>query len=264
MNRQIKSGKRRHTGGQKMQKKKKAVFVWLTVAVFMSAGLIFPGRSGAGPLEPPPETAVDNNGNPVSTMVTLGEIYDKLELMHADIGSGSCDGAPVAKTGQTECWDASGELINCASTGQDGEYQKGVPWPAPRFTDNGDGTVTDNLTGLIWLKNANCFGFRIWSQALADSNTLDSGGCDLSDGSLAGDWRLPSIKELQSLIDFSQFNPALPSGHPFIGVQLYYYWSSTTSAIYKPGAWSVDLRFGTVSDYSKGGPSYVWPVRGGQ
>ena len=36
--------------------------------------------------------------------------------------------------------------------------KKGVAWPNPRFTDNGNGTVTDNLTGLIWLKNANCFG----------------------------------------------------------------------------------------------------------
>jgi hypothetical protein len=66
--------------------------------------------------------------------------------------------APVPKTGQTTCWDEHGEPINCEGTGQDGELQKGVPWPDPRFTDNADGTVTDNLTGLIWLRNADCFG----------------------------------------------------------------------------------------------------------
>ena len=56
--------------------------------------------------------------------------------------------APVPKTGQTVSY----------ATGDDGDLQKGVAWPDPRFTDNSDGTVTDNLTGLIWLKNANCFG----------------------------------------------------------------------------------------------------------
>jgi len=69
-----------------------------------------------------------------------------------------CNGppAPVPKSGQTACWDESGYPIDCVGTGQDGEYQGGVSVD-PRFTDNGDGTVTDNLTGLIWLKDANCF-----------------------------------------------------------------------------------------------------------
>ncbi|MCH7667430.1 MAG: hypothetical protein IH936_16070 [Acidobacteria bacterium] len=54
--------------------------------------------------------------------------------------------APVADTGQQSCWDAGGSPITCSGTGQDGELQRGVDWPAPRFTDNGDGMVTDNLT----------------------------------------------------------------------------------------------------------------------
>ena len=53
--------------------------------------------------------------------------------------------APVEKTGQT---------TSCAA-GDDGALKKGVAWPSPRFTDNADGTVSDNLTGLIWLKQAN-------------------------------------------------------------------------------------------------------------
>ena len=56
--------------------------------------------------------------------------------------------SPVPKTGQTTSY----------ATGDDGELEKGVAWPNPRFTDNNNGTVTDNLTGLIWLKHANCFG----------------------------------------------------------------------------------------------------------
>ena len=78
----------------------------------------------------------------------------------------------------------------------------GVPWPDPRFTDNGDGTVTDNLTGLIWLKYANCFGETNWHDALDASNNLTNGQCGLSDGSNLGDWRLPNEGELGSLIDY--------------------------------------------------------------
>lgn len=77
--------------------------------------------------------------------------------------------APARRTGQTGCWDASGTSISCTGTGQDGDHLAGVAWPSPRFTNNGDGTVTDNLTGLIWLTNADCFGTRTWTQALADA-----------------------------------------------------------------------------------------------
>jgi Protein of unknown function (DUF1566) len=85
--------------------------------------------------------------------------------------------------------------------------------------DRRDGTVRDNLTGLMWLKNADCFGqFRTWAQALTDANTLSNGTCGLTDGSVAGDWRLPNVKELLSLIDYGHFDPALPAGHPFVNV----------------------------------------------
>src|SRR5918992_5748088 len=60
--------------------------------------------------------------------------------------------APVEQTGQTQCWDTAGALIPCEGTGQDGDIQAGVAWPVPRFTDRGNGTVRDNLTGLIWLQ----------------------------------------------------------------------------------------------------------------
>ena len=145
-----------------------------------------------------------------------------------------------------------------------GDLERGVAWPVPRFTDNDDGTVTDNLTGLIWLKNANCFGSRTWSQALSDCNGLTSGSCGLSDGSSAGDWRLPNIRELPSLVDYGGYNPALPSGYPFDGVQSAYYWSSSTSASYPSYAWGVYMSNGGVGIGNKLSNYYVWPVRGGQ
>jgi len=107
-------------------------------------------------------------------------------------------------------------------TGDDGDLQRGIECPVPRFEVNGNGTVTDHLTGLIWLENASRFRGRTWSQALIDCNNLESGSNGLSDGSVSGDWRLPNRKELMSLIDFSQYNPSLPKGHPFDIVQLSY------------------------------------------
>ena len=164
--------------------------------------------------------------------------------------------AGVARTGQATSYSATG--------GEDGDLQKGVAWPSPRFTDNGNGSVTDNLSGLIWLKNANCFSIRTWEQALANANALANGQCSLTDGSTAGQWRLPNVKELQSLINFGTYNPALPSGHPFSGVQSNYYWSSTTDAYNTSGAWLVYLYYGYVNAYYKTNSYYVWPVRGGQ
>src|SRR5215475_2285106 len=76
----------------------------------------------------------------------------------------------VSQTGQTKCWDAAGNPITCDGTGQDGDIQAGVEWPTPRFKDRHDGTVRDKLTGLIWLKNANCFGPLAWENALNAAN----------------------------------------------------------------------------------------------
>ena len=160
--------------------------------------------------------------------------------------------APVEKTGQTTSYEI----------GDDGDLGKGVTWPNPRFTENGDGTVTDNLTGLIWLKNANCFGTRTWNNALSDSNELESGLCGLTDGSSAGDWRLPNRFELESLLDMENYNPALPSGHLFTNV-LSFYWSTTTNAELADYAWYVDMYLGYVGYYGKSTNRYVWPVRGG-
>lgn len=158
--------------------------------------------------------------------------------------------APVPKTGQTAIY----------GTRDDGSLRPGVAWPSPRFVDHGNGTVTDALTGLIWLKNANCFGAKILNDAIAASRSLASGTCGLSDGSIAGDWRLPTIRELESLVDLDRSSPALPDGHPFTGVQSGYYCSSST--LNTDSAYGLYVNFGVI--YITGSNSWVWPVRGGQ
>lgn len=181
--------------------------------------------------------------------------------------------APVEKTGQLNCHDFEGTPVDCAGTGQDGDIRAGVAWPTPRFADNGDGTVTANLTALIWLKNANCFPMRTWATALTDCNTLNSGECGLTDGSAEGDWRLPNVKEYVSLIDYGSWSPALPNtagtgkwseGDPFTNVQSSYYWSSATRGGTATVAFYVLLNGGYILAHDKTDYSYhVWPVRGG-
>jgi hypothetical protein len=169
----------------------------------------------------------------------------------------------VARTGQTACWDPSGAPVSCAGTGQDGAHQAGAS-VGPRFTDNGNGTVKDNLTGLVWLKHASCFGAEPWADALSHANTLASGACGLTDGSAAGAWRLPNLAELLSLIDYGRAGPALPANHPFSGVSYGNYWSSTTCAAHPIDAWRVLLNDGFVSHIDKASSLDVWPVRDGQ
>ena len=182
----------------------------------------------------------------------------------APVAEPDAPAAGVAKTGQTACYDAAGAEMECAGTGQDGEFQNGVAWLDPRFTDNDDGTVTDNLTGLIWLQDANCFGQQEWATALTSANDLASGRCGLTDGSTAGDWHLPNVRELQSLIDYGANSPALSSGHPFTNVQPQQYWTGSSHIGELDRAWFVGLKHGYVNGTLKDDEYYVWPVRNGQ
>jgi hypothetical protein len=174
-------------------------------------------------------------------------------------------------SGQVRCFDGTGTEVICYGSRQDGEFRHGVKWPVPRFTVNGDGTVTDNLTGLVWLQDADCLGgTRTWVEAIGFANTLADGQCGLSDSSAAGDWRLPNYREFFSLSHFGLYLPAVAdtlgtgqcsAGDPFIDLQSAYYWTSTTLAWATGYAHTWHAMHGLTANNTKGTPNYAWAVR---
>jgi hypothetical protein len=217
-------------------------------------------------------------------LFTIRFIFIALFLSFSSFTAQAAGTIQLPATGQTSCWDQSGNVLtSCAGTGQDGDVPRGAVWPVPRFTENlnslggPDGTVTDNLTGLIWLKNANCtdivgnidkLGGRLaWQDALTWSNALASGACGLSDGSAVGAWRLPNRTELESLINLQETDSSVWLNLPnqkFSNVQSAFYWSSSTYALNTFYAWYVYMYGGDVNPNVKTDNYYVWPVRAGQ
>ncbi len=186
-----------------------------------------------------------SSGNAVMEDIANGKKawVDGIEI--TGTGTMATNFAPVEKTGQ----------IASYRSGDDGTNQEGVTWPSPRFTNHGDGTVTDHLTGLMWIQNPDATK-RTWYDAIDYCNGLTT--------ATYTDWRLPNAKELYSLIDVSQITPALPIGHPFTGVQSNFYWSGSTYAYLVTHAWYVHLSYGGVTIFPKTDTLYVWPIRGGQ
>ncbi|MDH3308779.1 MAG: DUF1566 domain-containing protein [Acidimicrobiia bacterium] len=166
--------------------------------------------------------------------------------------------------------------------------------PPPRYVDCDNGTVTDNDTGLVWLKNANCMGPVDWYTAMefvaglsdkpAESAAANQ-DCGLSDGSSPGEWRLPSVEEWEAMIanalgqggdpDCTASPPTITNDSglgcwvsgpsSFTGVESSVYWASTTCVNCAAGAWSAYLVLGIVDIHGKSNHfDYVWPVRGGQ
>ena len=166
----------------------------------------------------------------------------------------------LPKTGQT----------NSYLDGDDGEWQKGISWPVPRFTigtgTDGTNLVTDNMTGLMWARNANMWGNISWTNAITNCNSLVYGGHD--------DWRLPNLKELYSLIRCGYSSPAVPNtsgtgkcthNDPFINVQNERHWTSSAYGS-SPSSTVLGVFMGSGIVYSIDKATemrYTWPVRGG-
>lgn len=144
-----------------------------------------------------------------------------------------------------------------------------------RYVDCGNGTVTDTMTRLIWLKKADCLEATDWATANYKAAEIQSGDCNLSDNSSSGDWRLPTKDEVTAILPPSTLNCSTPTlvdqegagcfaaGRQWAtGVQ-FNYWSSTTGPYQEAGssAWAIFLNFGGVINTSKPSLVYGWPVR---
>jgi hypothetical protein len=175
--------------------------------------------------------------------------------------SGTVD---LPQTGQTTCYNTTGNPVACDDTGQDGDFLAGVAWPTSRFElDVFGDCITDNLTGLMWSRNAYTpsLTWAIWESAVGFPPTLAT-LCGY------GDWRLPNVNELQSLIDAEQADNTLwlkEQGFRFRTDISPTYWSSTSSAD-SPfpfvNAWDVSMVDGSIISESKGFTRLIWPVRG--
>jgi hypothetical protein len=242
--------------GENVKKSQKSFLVLAMVTAFIT--LSAPGQVAAGDLEPPAGPT-----DPASAMHTIEDVFDYLDtgMPQAKRSGGFTE--PVATPGSTgrtldEIYTKiTQQCITCQGT------MNGTRW-----CDNGDGTVTDMTTGLVWLQDAAWGGTSaFWVNTVSGTNAHDraaqlkSGIAYLSDGSVEGDWRLPTKTELYGLANGTE---AVLAGSPraFTGVQsTTVYWSSTTNGSSTGNAWNVNLNTGTVVSGSKSNSSYVWPVR---
>jgi hypothetical protein len=194
--------------------------------------------------------------------IAAGNIKDTVQIFGVTgtyAGGGGTTGLP--KTGQTTSYD-TGNL-------DDGALQRGI---ARSYTDNGDGTITDNTTGLMWVKS----GYADTDTTPATTYTADTSWrkytwadalsyCDRLDYAGYTDWRLPNIYELYSICLLEPTH-----GAPFIDTTVFtntnssYYWSGTTYPSLTTLALGVFFNAGPVNGNNKTNSYYVRPVRGGQ
>lgn len=143
---------------------------------------------------------------------------------------------PLVDTGQTTVYMA----------GDDASYTI----DPPSYTDNSNGTITDNVTGLLWQK-----------QDDGTTRTWDAANTYCAGLSLEGTgWRVPTRRELMSIVDYGTYLPSINATY-FPSMQNNYYWSSTTYASSTTNAWSVDFYAGLVFFLNKINPYYVRCVR---
>jgi len=206
------------------------------------------------------EIAGDVNGD---GNLTIGDAIYLLNHMFAG-GPAPAECAPCAggvlATGHTQCYGAGGAPIDCGSAsypGQDGFYRAGA---AHSYTDNGDGTVTDTVTGLEWAK-APSTNRMTWQKALQYCDELTLGGKD--------DWRLPNINELASLLRFDRafptpaIDPALVCPAAGSGSADWRYWSSSCVVVNPVDVWYVSFDYGVVYPAAASTSYRVRAVRGG-
>lgn len=210
--------------------------------------------------------------------------WDGMDSCRIDIPAGECvdlDGDGWGWDGVDSCTtdvqsNSNNVVFAVPPTGQTISYTNGddadqrtTPISTTRFADNANGTFTDELSGLTWLGVRQCIFDQTWSSAINFTNQLaeGSGMCaELNDGSVVGEWRLPNVNELQSLVDYQRQSPAFATGIPYTGTWDDFpwgrYWSST-SFVADPNqnAWIVSSGFGQVSVYGKENVARAFAVR---
>lgn len=181
-------------------------------------------------------------------------------------------GNGLVQTGQTKCYNATGNQQPCAGTGQDADVAAGQ---TASFVDNGDGTITDNRTGLMWEKHSNDGGLHdkdntySWANAFVRIDALNT-------AVFAGhaDWRLPNVNELESIMDFGvdfptvgdAFNTACSGSCSVTACSCTRSFDFWTSSYYVPDpncAWSVGFDLGNREGLLKTSLFAVRAVRGG-
>ena len=190
-----------------------------------------------------------------------------------DTSGCGCRSQAFPATGQMTCYDSSGTSIPCAGTGHDGEIQAGATLA---YLDNGDGTITDVNTGLTWEKKSDDGSIHdkdtkyTWSDAFA----VHVAGLNTANFAGHNDWRVPNVKELQSIVDYERTFPAVSpafntscSGSCTVTTCSCtvsdYYWASTTYALAPSYAWRVIFSDALASAGFKPDDFYVRAVRGG-
>ena len=116
--------------------------------------------------------------------------------------------------------------------------------------------LNDSKTGLTWQDNSAVKETKMtWQDAKSYCSELSLGGYS--------DWRLPNIKELQSIVDISKYKPAIKKGFNYVSTS-YYYWSSSVYVSDTKDAWVVDFEYGYTDNSDKTSKNYVRCVRGRQ
>lgn len=181
----------------------------------------------------------------------------------------------VVATGQTIAYpaDKNDGISGPVSVPDDGTLEMG---PSLKYQDTGNGTILDLRTGLEWeMKCADCAGLHdasneyLWSGTGSQETIWDwiedvnaEGGTGYAGHR---DWRVPNVRELQSIVHYERFSPAIdPIFGPTAVNNAEFYWSST-SVVYGPSsAWTVNFDVGEVGAFDKFGAFPVRAVRGGK
>ena len=218
---------------------------------------------------------VDNSGGITAT--------DSLRVLSRAVGlpltltctceaGGEVIPSQTVRTGQTTCFDVDGVSIPCAGTGQDGEFQAGSPRV---FTDNGDGTVTDEATGLMWEKHGDEENIHDQDTTYSWPDAVGVKIATLNSTAFAGfnDWRLPNRVELETLFNLGAGNPAtfpaFSNGCDVVGCPSTtcsctgntIYWTSTTYIASPAYAWTLNFSAANVAELHKTQPARVRAVR---